>query len=88
MSMSGWTARAFAMAAGSKARTRAPSFCRSSTTASAGDSRMSSVSGLKERPRTAAVLPASGPAAARIFSIMRRFVFSLTRIVASMISKW
>ena len=58
----GRTARAFSIAAGSKARTDAPASSRSAMTGSAGDSRMSSVSGLKERPRTATVLPGERPA--------------------------
>ena len=48
---------------------------------------MSSVSGLNDKPRTAAVFPPIGPAVERIFSIMRALVAALTRVVASMSSK-
>ena len=52
--------------------------------ASAGASRMSSVSGLKVSPRTAMVLPASlPPRAARIFFTMRAFWAALTSTTAS-----
>ena len=57
------------------------------TTASAGDSRMSSVSGLKERPRTAAVLPVERSGGRRDLLDHARLRLPLTRIVASMISK-
>ena len=55
--------------------------------ASAGDSRMSSVSALNDRPRTAAVAPASRPNADSILSSMRRCVWSLTASTASMMRK-
>ncbi len=48
---------------------------------------MSSVSGLKERPSTATERPASGPAAAAIFSIIRALVSALTQMADSMIRK-
>ncbi len=52
----------------------------------AGASRMSSVSGLNERPSTAIVLPdSSPPTALRIFSTMRSRWRSFTRITASTI---
>ena len=82
----GLTESAFSVAAGSNARTRAPRFCRSSMIFNEADSRMSSVSGLKEIPRTPTVFPARGPVAFSIFSIIRAFVRSLAVIAASMIS--
>ena len=72
------------IASGSKVRTVAPPSTSACTTGSAGDSRMSSVFGLKERPRTAIVLPAKPPSDWSTFSIIRFWVTSLTSSTASM----
>ena len=50
-----------AMPSGSKAVTMAPRSCRAGIMESAGDSRMSSVSALKVRPRTATLRPRKSP---------------------------
>ena len=56
--------RALSIACGSYARTSAPCFCTPWISVIVGESRMSSVSGLKARPRTAIVLPRSSPSSA------------------------
>ena len=76
------------MATGSKARTLAPSPISVSTMGIDADSRMSSVSGLNERPSTATVLPArSSPRAVRTLSTARTFMRSLTATTVSTMSK-
>src|ERR1700691_5788308 len=76
--------RAFAIPAGSKARTRAPMSWSAVMSASEGASRKSSVLGLKESPRTATVLPRSEPE--NMFATLRamaRFRISFAAAIAS-----
>jgi hypothetical protein len=80
---SGRSVRQASIAAGSYARTAQPLASSARTTATAGDSRTSSVSALNESPSTAAVAPASVPNADSILCSMRRCVCSLTASTAS-----
>ena len=74
------------MPTGSYARTRAPDACNNGTITRLGLSRISSVFGLKVRPSTAIVLPATEPPHAAItFSAIRVLRASLTSTTASTI---
>src|SRR6478672_12795499 len=59
--MSGWTRRATGRALGSCTVTVAPDRCAARATSRAGESRMSSLLGLKAAPSTATFLPISVP---------------------------
>ena len=71
---------ASAMPSGSNAFTRAPACISAGTTTRLGASRMSSVFGLKVRPSTAIVLPATEPPAALITTCA---IVSLRRSLAA-----
>ena len=72
------------MACGSCARTFAPFSTRGGRIDSGGDSRKSSVSGLKARPSAAMVFPASfPPIASRIFLTILAFWAALISTAAS-----